>query len=101
MMGYHPVSSGSTTNETQILISYFLRAPYAQFTVHVPSPNCTRLLTDLIDCAWGALEMHSGAVCSVGSVARIEKLRNVQLFKTATEPSANQIVLCKYATTLV
>ena len=37
--------------------------------------------TDLIDFAWGALEMHCGSVRSVGSVACVKKLRNVQLFR--------------------
>ena len=43
----------------------------------------------------GALEMHCGSVRSVGSVARVKKLRHFHLFRQTTDPSDNQNVLCK------
>ena len=43
--------------------------------------HCTFPSTDLIDFDWGALEMHCGTIRSVGSVASVKKLRNVQPFR--------------------
>ena len=43
--------------------------------------------------------MHCGSVRQVGSVSCVQKLRKVQLFQgatVATDPSPNQIALCKY-----
>ena len=57
------------------LLSPMTAAPFT------PRSHCTHPLTDLIDFAWGALEMHCGSVRSVGSVACVKKLRNVQLFR--------------------
>ena len=43
-----------------------------------PRSHCTRPLTDLIQFAWGALEMHCRSIRSVSSVTCVKKLRNVQ-----------------------
>ena len=43
--------------------------------------HCTRPSTDLMDFTRGAIEMHFGSIRSVGSVACVKKLRNVQLFR--------------------
>ena len=85
----HRRDTGTGEKQTKGLLFYTL----------TPHTHCTRPSTDLIDFTWDAPEMHCGSVRQVGSVSCVQKLRKVQLFQgatVATDPSPNQIALCKY-----
>ena len=54
---------------------------FSKCSSYTPRSHYMRPLTDLIDFVWGALQLHCRSVRSVGSVACVKKLRNIQLFR--------------------
>ena len=57
---------------------YLIGAPFASITLRT---HCICPLTDLIDFAWGALEIHCRSVRSVCSVACVKKLSISLIFR--------------------